>query len=285
MRELRAVAWSGAIAALLVAAPVAAQGHGPVYGLSTPTLGRNDWSLDVAAMGRVFDGARAVMLRPMLSYGITEDLQVSVSLPMPLYTEPGVGPVRGLSRMPVTPDVEWVLGWRFDREATDVGARRESTAWIGFAYPTDAVRAGARTSPGLYGALVTGYASRSIYAWAGALYRRYMTPSGPTADHPGDAAMLTLVAGYRPPVFRHDYPRPDWRAFLELVGENTQRDVIGGIEQRDTGSRQLYAGLTLLGLYGPWGVSGGPALPIYRRVNGSQRREQVRFVVNTTFWF
>lgn len=279
MPDVRAIGWAGALAVLLASGAAGAQGHGPVYGLSTPTLGRNDWSLDVAVMARVFDGTRAAMVRTMLSYGITEDLQVSASLPMPLYTGTGVTPLRGLSRMPVTPDVEWIVGWRFDREATDVGARRESTAWFGFAYPTDAVRAGARTAPGLYGALVTGYASRSIYAWAGALYRRYMTPSGSTADHPGDVAMFTIVFGYRPQAFRHDYPRPDWRAFLELVGEHTRRDVIGGIEQGDTGGSQVYAGFTLLGLYGPWGVSGGPALPVYRGVNGSQRRERIRFVV------
>jgi hypothetical protein len=97
--------------------------------------------------------------------------------------------------------------------------------------------------------------------------------------------MFTIVFGYRPSLFRHDYPRPDWRVFLELVGEHDRRDVVGGAEQLDTGGNQAYAALTLLGLYGAWGVSGGPALPIYRRVNGSQRREQVRFVVNSTFWF
>jgi len=236
-------------------------------------------------MGRVLEGASAAMLRSMLSYGVTQDVQVSLSLPMPLYAGEGVTAVRGLARMPVTPDVEMLLGWRFDREATDVGARRESTAWIGFAYPTDAVRAAARTAPGLFGALVTGYASRSIYAWAGGAYRRYMTPAGSAADHPGDAAMLTLVLGYRPGAFRHDYPHPDWRVFLEVVGERTGRDVIDGIEQADTGSTQAYAALTLLGLYGPWGISGGPALPVYRNFNGSQRRERMRFVVNTTFWF
>lgn len=283
MRSVRA--WLGAVVALLVSYPVEAQGHGPVYGLSTPTLGRHDWSLDVALMGRFLDGSRGVMLRSMLSYGITEDVQASVSLPMSLYTPAGLAPVRGPSRMPVTRDVELLAGWRFDREATNVGARRESTIWLGLTYPTDSVRAAVRTAPGLYGALVTGYASRSVYAWAGALYRRYMTPNGPAADHPGDAALLTLVLGYRPPAFRHDYPRPDWRIFLELVGEDTQRDVIAGIEQRDTGGRQVYAGLTLLGLYGPWGVSGGPALPVYRRLDGSQRGDQVRFVVNTAFWF
>ena len=46
------------VVAAVSALPVAAQGHGPVYGLSTPTLGRGGWSLDVAGMGRFFDGGR-----------------------------------------------------------------------------------------------------------------------------------------------------------------------------------------------------------------------------------
>lgn len=276
-----------AIAALVLAAPppVMAQGHGPTYGLSTPTLGRGDWSVDAAVMGRFLDGTRAAMLRTMLSYGITPDVQVSASLPMPLYTRADVPPVRGFSRMAATPDVEFLLGWRFHRRGTDVGVRRESTLWLGFDYPADAVRAGVRTAPGLYAGVVTGYASRSVYAWAGVLYRRYMTPSGPASDHPGDAAMATLVLGYRPGLFRADYPRPDWRAFVEIVAENNGRDRVAAIEQADSGSRQLLAGATLLGLYGAWGISGGPLFPVYRRANGVQPRERLRIVVNTTFWF
>jgi hypothetical protein len=273
------------IATVLLPGRALAQGHGPAYGLSTPTLGRGDWSVDVALMGRLLDGSRAAMLRTMLSYGITEDVQLSTSLPMPLYTRAGTPAVRGFSRMPASPDVELLLGWRFHRRGTDVGTRRESTLWIGFGYPTDAVRSGVRTSPGLVGGVVTGYASRSVYVWAGALYRRYMAPRGPAADQPGDAAMASLVLGYRPPGFREDYPRPDWRAFVEILGEHTGRDVIAGVGQFDRGNRQLFAGATLLGLYGSWGVSGGPVFPVYRRVNGDQPRERARMVINTTFWF
>ena len=262
-----------------------AQGHGPAYGLSTPTLGRGDWSVDAALMGRVLNGTEVVMLRTMVSFGITPDLQVSASLPMPLYSRTGVPPVRALARMPATPDVELLLGWRFQRRGVDVGVRRESTLWLGFDYPTDATRAGVRTAPGVYAGAVTGYASRSLYAWAGALYRRYMTPGGPGSDHPGDAAMATLVLGYRPGRFREDYPRPDWRGFLEVVAEDTGRDRIAGIDRPDSGSRQLLAGVTLLGLFGAWGISGGPLFPVYRRLNGTQPRERVRMVVNTTFWF
>jgi len=225
------------------------------------------------------------MTRPMLSYGISEDLQVSVSLPMRLYVPEGIPPAHGMSRMPMSPDIELLVGWRFHRRAVAVGTRFESTGYAGFDYPTDAVRAGARTAPGLYGALVTGYASRSWYVWAGGLYRRYMTPVGPTADHPGDVAMYSMVFGYRPSPFRHDYPLPDWRVFAEVMGEFAARDVIAGVERPNTGGHQIFVGPTVLGLYGAWGISGGPVFPVYQRLNGTQPGDRLRLIVNTTFWF
>jgi hypothetical protein len=262
-----------------------AQGHGPAYGLSTPTLGRGGWSLDVSAMGRAVAGSEMAMLRALVSYGITEDLQVSVSLPMPLRVPEGFPTARGMSRMPTTPDVEILLAWRLHREETGVGARFESTAYAGADYPTDEVRAGVRTAPGLVAALVTGYASRAAYLWAGALGRRYMTPVGPTADRPGDVAMYSLVVGYRPPAFRRDWPHPDWRVFVEVFGELAGRDRVGGGARPDTGGHRLFVAPTVLGLYGAWGISGGPAFPVLQRLNGVQPRETLRLVVNATFWF
>jgi hypothetical protein len=261
-----------------------ASGHGPVYGLATPTLGKGGWSLDLAVMGREGD-ARMAMLRPMLGYGITEDLQVSVSLPMPLYVPLGARPERMMAMMPGNRDVELLVGWRFHRNGVAVGTRFESTAYLGLLYPTDAERAGVRTAPGLYGAAVTGYASRTVYAWVGGLYRRYMTPSGARADHPGDLAMYSVVFGYRPSLFRKDYPHPDWRVFLEVVGEHTTPDRAGGRELPNTGGHRLFLGPTLLGLYGNWGVSGGPVFRVYDEVNGTQPRDRVRIVVNFTYWF
>lgn len=269
---------------LLAPAPALSQGHGPIYGLSTPTLGRGGWSVDMALMSRFVEGASAIMARPMVSYGLTEDLQLSASFPIPLDGGEGLPPVRGLTRMPMTRDAQAMLGWRFHRDATDVGSRWESTAWLAFEHPTDAVRSEIETTPALYGAVVTGYASRSWYIWAGGAYRRYLESSNPDVSRLGDTGMASLVVGYRPPAFRDDYPSADWRAFLELVGEWSGRDNVAGGPSADTGGRQVFLGLTVLGLYGAWGISGGPSVPVYQSFNGEAPRERLRMTVNFTFW-
>lgn len=277
-----------AVSVLLLAAPAArANGHGPVYGLATPTLGEGGWSLDVAAMGKLGGGDDdRVMLRPMVGYGITPDLQLSLSIPVPLYSRAGSVPApRMMAMMPAPPDDEVLLAWRFARKDNAVGSRIESTAILGADYPTDDMRGGVQTSPGIVAGAVTGYASRSIYLWAGVLYRRYMSPTGGTADHVGDLIQYSLVVGYRPPVFRRDYPAPDWRVFVEAVGEYAFADEHAGQVLPDTGGDRIFVGPTLLGLYGAWGISGGPMFPVYQRLNGDQPREKVRLAVDFTYWF
>ncbi len=271
-------------AAAIVAPPLSSQGHGPVYGLSTPTLGRGGWSLDVAGMGRFIEGGRMAMIRPMLSFGVTEDLQVSVSIPVRLERDSVTPGVRAFTRMPASQDVEMMVGWRLQRRGTGVGARRETTVWLAADVPTDGRREGLETAPSLFGSIVTGYASRSAYLWLGGAYERSLT-AGLEHDRAGDVAMGSLVIGYRPPSFRGDYPSADWRAFIEVVGEAVRRDRVGGVEVADSGGRQLYGALTLLGLYGSWGLAGGPAFPLYQSLNGNQSDEGVRLALNATFWF
>jgi hypothetical protein len=282
----RCLTWALVLLAASPAAPRAgAQGHGPAFGLSTPTLRKGGWSLDAGFMGQLVGEHEMVMFRPIGSCGLTEDLQLSVSLPVPVYTSEGMVPSRVATRMPATPDVELTLGWRFQNRELGVGSRFESTTFLAVDYPTDATRMGLQTSPGVAAALTTGYVSRTVYAWIGGMYRRYVTPIGATADHPGDLAMYSAVLGYRPPAFQHDYPHADWRLFVEAVGEVTARDVAAGVERPGSGGHQIFVGPTLLGLYSGWGVSGGPLFPMYRQLNGDQPREKVRLGLDVIFWF
>lgn len=286
----RAVGASALVAIAFASGGARATGHGPVYGLATPTLAEGGWSLDVSAMYRQMGDAgdvngHAAMLRPMLGYGITEDLQLSFSVPVPIYTHPGLRTARMMGMMTAAPDAEGLLTWRFQRNGNDVGSRIESTALLGLEYPSDSVRAGVRTAPGFLVGGVTGYASRSVYAWAGALYRRYQTPLGPSADHPGDLLFYSLVVGYRPEMFRQELPHADWRFFVEAVGEWTGRDRIAGRAVVDSGGNHILVGPTVLGLFGSWGISGGPMFVAYSNLNGTQREDRLRFVTNYTYWF
>lgn len=272
----------GVVALLAAAGPVPAQGHGPVYGLSTPTLGRGGWSLDASTMARFLEGRRTVMVRPMVSYGVTEDLQASMSVPVPVARDRSAPAVRGFMRMPATRDVELGLGWRFQRRGTGVGARRETTMWLALDQPLDETRDGLATSTGLFGSLVTGYASRAAYVWAGGAYRRSVGNDG---DRAGDIGMASLVLGYRPPRFREDYPSADWRGFVEVVAEWMGEDRDGGQVRPGSGGRQVFLAFTVLGLYGSWGIAGGPGFPLAQELNGDRPEDALRFAANVTFWW
>ena len=44
-------------------------------------------------------------------------------------------------------------------------------------------------------------------------------------------------------------------------------------------------GPTLLGLYGSWGLSGGPLFRVAGKPRGAQPKDRIRMVVNFTYWF
>ena len=54
-----------------------------MFGAATPTLGRGGWSVDQAYTFRAADDADSQqMFKTMVSFGITETLQVSASIPV-----------------------------------------------------------------------------------------------------------------------------------------------------------------------------------------------------------
>jgi len=83
---------------LLFTPVVQASGHGPVFGAATPTLGRGGWSLDQAYTFRAGDDTDSQqMFKTMVSFGITETIQVSGSIPIAM--KDGLAPSRMMSAM------------------------------------------------------------------------------------------------------------------------------------------------------------------------------------------
>lgn len=272
-------------AALLAAlvAPVFAEWHGPAFGLATPTLGTRQFSSDTVAMSMGTDEGTAFQFREMIGYGITEDFQLNLNFPLsPTINELDRPPRSRLGLMmgPLA-DVELSAMWRFQRNAFGVGKRLESTVLFGGGAPTDTSRGLINDSPYLNAAVVTGYASRTHYAWVGAGFQRNFERGG---DRLGDLPYVSAVYGYRPPFFQKA-GAPDWRIFVESVAEFPQRNRVNGRADPNSGGEKVMLGPSLLGLYGAWGVSGGVLFPAYERGNGNLPRENFRAKVVFTYWF
>ena len=262
---------------------VAASGHGPVFGGATPTLGRNGWSLDQAWMGsRDRTGNDDQMLRTMIGYGITEDLQITASLPIQLTRRDRMPMGRMMAMMSGNQDAEVLVGWRFQRRGIGERARIESTAYLGGTVPIGSQPDGMPTAPSVSGSVATGYASREHYFWIGGSYHRPLENGG---ERPGDVKSYSIVYGYRPKALRLDYPKPDLRFFVESVGEITGTARHAAVTMEDTGGRAVLAGPTALLLFKEYGISGGMLFPLYQRLNGSQPRERFRFAVNFSYFF
>jgi hypothetical protein len=262
-----------------------ASGHGPVFGLATPTNGKGAWSLDLGTAGRVGIADSGVMSRAMLSYGITQDLQISVSGPVVFSSAP-LAPARVTAMIPATGDFEALGAWRFQRWDNGVGSRIETTAYGGVILPGSQRPPGLlgqlHWSPGVLGMIVTGYASRANYVWAGVGGMHFHESDG---DRRPDMPMYSLVYGYRPKFLRKDYPHWDGRFFVEMNGEYSNRVLHDGVRVPDTKGRQVFLGPTTLWIYKNYGIEGGIQWPVFRNTGPQFERESYRFAIDFSYFF
>lgn len=159
----------------------AASGHGPVFGMSTPTNAKGSWSLDLGAMSRIGTENSGIMSRLMLSYGVTEDFQLSFTAPYVFRSAP-LAPSRGTSMMSATSDFEGIAAWRFHRQGTDVGTRVETTVYAGLIVPAvqrpRGMLGNLNRAPGVHTLVTSGIASRSHYIWGGVGYTHFAEDRG-----------------------------------------------------------------------------------------------------------
>jgi hypothetical protein len=261
--------------------PAFASGHGPVFGTATPTLGRGGWSVDQAWTIRAGDDEqRQQMLKTMLSFGITENLQLSGSFPLAM-GDGHVAPARMMGAMSSDREIEGLTAYRFQRRVVGIGGRQESTLYAGGTAPLERQRHGVGAGASVEGGLSTGYASRAHYVWVGGAVQHFFERDG---DRVGDSRLLTAVYGYRPPALRTEAGKPDLRFFVEATAEDRGAARIAGVE-RGPGARTVFVGPTALLLHKAIGVEGGVLFPAYQRVESSTVKERVRVAVNVAYFF
>jgi hypothetical protein len=220
------------------------------------------------------------MLKTMVSFGITEDLQVSGSVPIVMRTAAMAMP-RMMSMMSSSRDVEGLLAYRFQRRPIGIGGRQESTAYVGASAPVDETRAGMRVGPSLYLGGATGYASRAQYFWVGGGVQHFAERQG---DQIGDSRFVSVVYGYRPRPLRVEAEKPDLRFFIEATAEDRSAGRHGGVVM-PTGARTAFVGPTALLLYKQYGIEGGILFPAYQRVDSGRAQERFRAAVNFSYFF
>ena len=257
-----------------------ASGHGPVFAAATPTLGRGGWSVDQTWTVRTAeDDADQQMLKTMLSFGITENLQISTSVPLAM-RDGALGSARMMSPMSSDRDIETLVGYRFQRRALDVGTRQESTVYIGGTAPLEKRRAGAGAGASVEFGAATGYASRAHYLWIGGGVQHYLDRR---TDRLGESRLLTAVYGYRPAPLRSE-GRPDLRFFIEATAEDRAPTRLAGTDV-GRGARTVFVGPTALYLRKAIGVEGGVLFPAYQRLDSGFGRERVRVAVDVSYFF
>jgi hypothetical protein len=259
---------------------LSASGHGPMFGAATPTLGRGGWSIDQAYTFRGGEGEdpqTQQMFKTMVSFGITETVQVSGSVPVAMGD--GLAPTRMMSSMSSEREFEGLVAYRFQRRPIGIGGRQESTLYVGGTVPMEDERAGLPVGPSFVMQAATGYASRAHYAWVGGGIQHFLEHDG---ARQGASRFLTFVYGYRPPPLRVEPGKPDLRFFVEATAEDRTNSVVSGVEA-GRGGRAVFVGPTSLVVYKAIAVEGGVLFPVYQQT--AQDRERVRVAVNFAYFF
>lgn len=280
MTGLRALLIAASLAPLW-STSISASGHGPLFGAATPTLGRGAWSLDQAWTGRFGDEVNSEqMLKTMVTFGITEVLQVSGSVPIWM-SDNTLAPARMMSAMSNDREFEGLVGYRFQRQPVGIGGRRESTLYIGGTLPLESDRNGVPAPGSLVAGIATGYAGRTHYVWVGGGLQHYFERDDSGL---GTSRTATAVYGYRPRAFREVAGRPDLRFFVETTFEDREGNETPASTSAP-GPRTLLIGPSSLLVYKNIALEGGMQWVAYQR-NGSGPREHVRVAVNFSyFWF
>jgi hypothetical protein len=263
---------------LTISAFAFGSGHGPVFGLATPTNSQGETSIDISTSTRIGSAGNDLGIRTMVTYGFTPHLQFSIAAPGNI-TSTNLPASRSMGG-----DLEGTLGWRFHHRGPKVGTRFESTLFTGLVVPNLQRSPGMmgllKRAPGVSTGVVTGMASRSHYVWVGAGLTHYFERGG---DQRPQVAQYSVVYGYRPPFLRKEYDHWDWRIFGEMVGERGSDIRHSGVIFPGSNTHQIFAGPTTLGIYKSFAISGGVLFPIYRE-NGLYPQERARVAVNLSYF-
>jgi hypothetical protein len=260
---------------LLLATHAQSSGHGPLFALSTPTNAAGQWSVDFATLTIRDQDNTGAVFRNILSYGITDSLMLSVSVPFIAGQTESLTPALG--------SYEGFVTWRFQKNNRGIAERYESILFGGVIYPADQFGAlsAIEKTPGIQIGGATGWISRKHYLWGGLSYTAFQEKDG---DKRPNLIFYSLAWGYRPESWRREYPGWDWRMFVEATGEKFGDLQFNGFTATDSDEHQIMVGPALLGQYKWIAVEAGFQVAVYRNT-GLSTGERFRLGVTGVVYF
>ena len=252
-----------------------ASGHGPLFALSTPTNAAGQWSLDFATLTIRDQDNTGAVFRNILSYGITDAVMVSVSVPFLAGQTESLTPALG--------SYEAFVTWRLQKNNLGIAERYESIVFGGVLYPADQFGALSviEKTPGVLIGGATGWVSRKHYIWGGMSYTAFQEKDG---DKRPNLFFYSLAWGYRPDSWRKDYPAWDWRIFIEATGEKFGDLQFDNFIATDSDEHQIMIGPAVLGQYKWLAVEAGFQVAVYRNT-GLDTGERFRVGITGVLYF
>lgn len=261
--------------------------HSPIFGLGPQTIWKGGWGIEVGGEWIRTEGNvdREQALHAKLLYGVTEDFNVDVALPLVQRKAettliPGAGQV--VRDATGVGDAVLRVKYRFWQDLFP-GGNHQATLFGGLKLPVGRTDTEPRLSSGSVDFLVGAAISREThryYGWVSALGRLNTKALDRRKGH---EVRYDLALGLRPYV--PQWTSPDLMFVFELVGVTAARSVTAEGEIPDSGGTALAFSPGFWLTYRNWAVKSGVKLPFVQNLNGTQPELDFEAVASLEYHF
>lgn len=259
---------------LLGSAPAAA--HEPVFGIGPETIYQGGLGVELGVDFAREGGGRDRGLHTEFLFGVTEDLSLTLELPVLLRRERETGRTSGLGDVLLRGKFQF---WRQDW----LGGSRRAAAILGVKVPTGDHHRDVPLGSGSFDAVAGTSVAHESRRWYGFATARYVFRSRRHGLDRGDRVRVEVAGGVRP--WLTGYLDPDLVVLLEVNAERAGRDRRGGRKLPDTGGLAVFAGPTALLSYRNWMVKGGVQVPVAVSLHGDGKRPGRRAILALEYHF
>jgi len=270
---MRAVLYPIRILALtglcLFLAPALVRAHEPVFGLGAHTLYRDGYGIEVELEAEKAGDDRENVVEYKLSYGVTPDFTIGLTLPQVIEKREGEESASGLGDMTLKAKYRFI---RMDAQGSTTGVAVNLGLKLPSGDDTKKPRLGTGGADYITGLTVSREGLRH-YFFSDVRYRANTEANG---IRKGDVFFFDVAYGIRP--WRVRYFKPDLVVLVELNYEKAARTRTGAAKDPESGGRKIFISPGFLLSYRNVMFKGGVQMPLSQELNGVQEELDYRAV-------